>query len=118
VRNTLRHAGASHLLVTVGFRTVDLALSVADDGRGFLPEGLGEQGSGISACASGRDSRCVRPPGRARSSRQPCRSPRPDQGVAPSLPDRAAGPRFAKLVVGRAGNGTFASITRHEQPLP
>lgn len=46
MRNTLRHAGASHLLVTVGFRTDDLALSVADDGRGFLPEGLGEQGSG------------------------------------------------------------------------
>ncbi|HUY51318.1 MAG TPA: ATP-binding protein [Streptosporangiaceae bacterium] len=46
VRNTLRHAGASHLLVTVGFQTDDLALSVSDDGRGFVPEHLGEQGAG------------------------------------------------------------------------
>ena len=46
VRNTLRHAGASQLLVTVGFRTDGLALSVSDDGRGFVPESLGEQGSG------------------------------------------------------------------------
>ena len=46
VRNTLRHAGANHLLVTVGFRTDELALSVSDDGRGFVPDGLGDQGSG------------------------------------------------------------------------
>ena len=46
VRNTLRHAGASQLLVTIGFRTDGLALSVSDDGRGFVPESLGEQGSG------------------------------------------------------------------------
>ena len=46
VSNTIRHAGASKLLVTVGFQTDELALSVCDDGRGFVPEGLGEQGSG------------------------------------------------------------------------
>ncbi|HVA75732.1 MAG TPA: ATP-binding protein [Acidimicrobiales bacterium] len=46
VRNTLRHAGASQLLVTVGFRTDELALSVSDDGQGFVPQGLGEQDSG------------------------------------------------------------------------
>jgi signal transduction histidine kinase len=46
VRNTLRHAGASQLLVTVGFRADGFALSVADDGRGFAPEDLGEHGSG------------------------------------------------------------------------
>jgi len=44
-RNTLRHAGASQLLVTVGFQTDELALSVSDDGRGFVPEGLGKQDS-------------------------------------------------------------------------
>jgi len=46
VRNTLRHAGARQLLVTVGFQTDGLALSVSDDGRGFAPEGPAEQGSG------------------------------------------------------------------------
>jgi signal transduction histidine kinase len=46
VSNTVRHAGASKLLVTVGFQTDELALSVCDDGRGFAPEGVGEQGSG------------------------------------------------------------------------
>ncbi len=46
VRNTLRHAEASRLLVTVGFQTDELALSVSDDGRGFVPDGLGEQASG------------------------------------------------------------------------
>jgi signal transduction histidine kinase len=45
VRNTLRHAGASQLLVTVGFQTDELALSVSDDGRGFVPDGLGKQDS-------------------------------------------------------------------------
>lgn len=46
VRNTLRHAGARQLRVTVGFRAEALALSVADDGRGFAPEELDELGSG------------------------------------------------------------------------
>lgn len=46
VRNVLRHAGASRLLVTIGFRTDELALSVSDDGRGFVPEDLGDQRSG------------------------------------------------------------------------
>lgn len=46
VRNALRHAGASRLLVTVRFQTDEIALSVSDDGRGFVPEGLGDQGSG------------------------------------------------------------------------
>lgn len=45
MRNTLRHAEASQLLVTIGFQTDELALSVSDDGRGFVPECLGEQGS-------------------------------------------------------------------------
>jgi len=46
VRNTLRHAEASQLLVTVGFETDGLALSVSDNGRGFVVDGLGEQASG------------------------------------------------------------------------
>jgi len=45
VRNTLRHAGASQLQVNVGFQTDELALSVSDDGRGFVPEGPGKQDS-------------------------------------------------------------------------
>jgi len=45
VRNTLRHAEASQLLVTLGFQTDELALSVSDDGRGFVPESLGKQDS-------------------------------------------------------------------------
>jgi len=45
VRNTLRHAGASQLLVIVGFQTDELTLSVSDDGRGFVPEDLGKQDS-------------------------------------------------------------------------
>jgi signal transduction histidine kinase len=43
VRNTLRHAGASQLLVTVGFQIDGLALSVSDDGQGFVPESLEKQ---------------------------------------------------------------------------
>lgn len=46
VRNTLRHAGASQLVVIVGFETDGLKLSVSDDGQGFVPEGPAEQGSG------------------------------------------------------------------------
>jgi len=46
VRNAVRHAGASKLRVSLGFQTGELALSVSDDGRGFVPEDLGEQGSG------------------------------------------------------------------------
>ncbi|HUZ21823.1 MAG TPA: ATP-binding protein [Acidimicrobiales bacterium] len=46
VRNTLRHAGARRLVVTVEFRANELALSVADDGHGFVPEALDELGSG------------------------------------------------------------------------
>jgi signal transduction histidine kinase len=46
MRNSLRHAGASQLLVTVEFGANELALTVADDGRGFNPESLGEHGSG------------------------------------------------------------------------
>jgi two-component system, NarL family, sensor histidine kinase UhpB len=40
VSNTLRHAGAHRLQVTVGFGVDELALTVVDDGRGFTPEGL------------------------------------------------------------------------------
>ena len=42
VRNALRHAGATHLDVTVAFESQHLALAVADDGKGFRPESLGE----------------------------------------------------------------------------
>jgi len=45
VRNTFRHAGASHLLVTVTFGPDELVLSVADDGQGFSLESLGEHDS-------------------------------------------------------------------------
>ncbi len=45
VRNTLRHAGADSLVVSVDFRTDDLVLSVADDGQGFVPEGFVEHSS-------------------------------------------------------------------------
>jgi signal transduction histidine kinase len=45
VSNTLRHAEASKLLVTVEFLTDEIALGVSDDGRGFVPGGLSEQGS-------------------------------------------------------------------------
>ena len=46
VRNTVHHAGARQLKVTVTFRSAELALRVADDGRGFAPEGLDGLGSG------------------------------------------------------------------------
>jgi signal transduction histidine kinase len=46
VSNTLRHAGASKVLVTVESQTDEIALGVSDDGRGFVPGGLSEQGSG------------------------------------------------------------------------
>jgi signal transduction histidine kinase len=38
VRNTLRHASAHRLQVTLAFGTGDLALTVADDGCGFAPD--------------------------------------------------------------------------------
>lgn len=41
VRNTVRHAGAHQLHVTVSFGSGALVLVVADDGRGFSPEGIG-----------------------------------------------------------------------------
>jgi signal transduction histidine kinase len=40
VRNTLRHAGARRLQVSVRFGADELRLTVADDGRGFRPEVL------------------------------------------------------------------------------
>ncbi len=40
VRNTLRHAAARRLRVTVGFGVGELGLTVADDGCGFVPEAL------------------------------------------------------------------------------
>jgi len=40
VRNTLRHAGARRLQVSIRFGTDELGLTVADDGRGFTPEML------------------------------------------------------------------------------
>lgn len=38
VRNSLRHAEARQLQVSVGFRADELRLKVADDGRGFTPD--------------------------------------------------------------------------------
>jgi len=38
VRNSLRHAEARRLQVTVGFGADELRLTVADDGRGFTPD--------------------------------------------------------------------------------
>ncbi len=46
VSNTLRHAGAGRLLVTVEFGPKELALTVDDDGRGFDPDSVGEKDSG------------------------------------------------------------------------
>ncbi len=43
VRNTLGHAGASHLLVTITFGPEKLALTITDDGQGFDPVSLGTQ---------------------------------------------------------------------------
>ena len=40
VRNSLLHAGARRLRVTVGFGADELLLTVADDGRGFTPDEL------------------------------------------------------------------------------
>lgn len=44
-RNALRHAGASHLTITVTFGPDELTLSVTDDGAGFDLDGLSEQDS-------------------------------------------------------------------------
>jgi len=43
VRNTLRHAGASYLLVTIAFGPEELALTITDNGQGFNPVILVEQ---------------------------------------------------------------------------
>lgn len=45
IRNTLRHAGASHLSVTVTFQPDNLTLSVTDDGAGFNIDSFSEQDS-------------------------------------------------------------------------
>jgi PAS domain S-box-containing protein len=42
VRNTLNHARARHLGVSIGFESRELAFTVSDDGCGFAPEGLSE----------------------------------------------------------------------------
>jgi signal transduction histidine kinase len=42
VRNSLRHADASHLTVTILFEPEELDISVTDDGKGFTLEGRGE----------------------------------------------------------------------------
>ncbi|MFI4971051.1 MAG: ATP-binding protein [Hyphomicrobiales bacterium] len=42
VRNALRHANASHVIVTVEFSHNELALTIADDGQGFSPESFDE----------------------------------------------------------------------------
>ena len=43
VRNALRHAGASHLLVTIAFGPKEITLTIADNGHGFDPVNFGEQ---------------------------------------------------------------------------
>lgn len=45
VRNTLRHARARHLRVSVGFERGELAVTVSDDGCGFAQEDLDEVAS-------------------------------------------------------------------------
>ena len=46
VRNTLRHARARQVTVTVSFRPEALALTVADDGEGFIPQDVADLSSG------------------------------------------------------------------------
>ena len=43
VNNVIRHAGASHLLLTLAFADGGLCLQVADDGRGFDPAAVDRQ---------------------------------------------------------------------------
>lgn len=45
-RNTVRHAGAIRFVVQVEFGSVELALTAADDGRGFAPEAVDGIGTG------------------------------------------------------------------------
>ena len=45
VRNTLRHSRARRLSVAIAFRDADLEIEVDDDGQGFDPEEIGEDGS-------------------------------------------------------------------------
>lgn len=111
VRNTLRHAGASQLLVTVGFRTDELALSVSDDGRGFVPEGLGEHSSGHLGLLGMRErTRLLGGLLEVRSA--------PGAGTVVEATVPLGTPRPGRGAVSRAGQGTFASIARREQPLP
>jgi signal transduction histidine kinase len=42
IRNTLRHAVATHLQVVVAFAADQVKLTVTDDGKGFSPEDLGD----------------------------------------------------------------------------
>ncbi|MED7950771.1 MULTISPECIES: sensor histidine kinase [unclassified Streptomyces] len=44
--NTVRHAGATHAEMTLGFTPGEVALDVVDDGAGFDPEALAEAGPG------------------------------------------------------------------------
>ncbi len=46
VRNTVRHSGAHKLRVIVSFQSQALSVTVADDGRGFALDKVGELGSG------------------------------------------------------------------------
>ena len=45
LRNTLRHARANHVMVSVSFGSNELTLSVIDDGQGFNLQALSEQDS-------------------------------------------------------------------------
>lgn len=45
VRNTLNHARARHLGVSIGFESRELAFTVSDDGCGFTPEDLDDVAS-------------------------------------------------------------------------
>jgi signal transduction histidine kinase len=52
VHNALRHAGPSHLRVHLDFGPSSLHLTVADDGKGFDPDALGERGLGLRSMES------------------------------------------------------------------
>jgi signal transduction histidine kinase len=45
--NALRHAGAAHAEVVVGYGPHDITVEVADDGRGSSPSAAGAQGAGM-----------------------------------------------------------------------
>lgn len=46
MRNTIRHAGAHHVHVRLGFEPDGLEFAVTDDGRGFAPDNADEVASG------------------------------------------------------------------------